>query len=445
MKTLAGLLLAVTFGVGCTSAPEPVDYAELEAMDRRFTRSVGGAAKETLEEILRKEELTLEDALRVADLMNPVLAAERRNIDLAGAAVWEARLYPNPVLLLEFEDYRTKDRATIGKMQRSAGLSVPLVVSGRIGAATAVAEKEREIAAVNYVWRRREILSAVKAAFLGLLGSRRRVELGQETRDLARTFHTVTEDRFRAQAVPEMEVLKSAVALAKAESDLKIAEKDLGVAVKVLQATMGNVEFPKDKFAGELSARFTSPSFEALRGHVVTIHPLLESARNAKEAAELALELARRERIPDLGLDVTAGRDPEDDSIIEAGLSVPLPLFNRNQAHIARAEARIRQAEHELDAVRNELLLRLTEAYRTFAANQERVSTYVDDILPKAEKAYGQTQEGYRLGKHSYLDVLDAQRTLADARSAYVAALADLNLSAVELEKLTGMRLEPIR
>lgn len=437
------LLLAVFIGTGCGAAPRPVALTDLEGIDHRFTSPAPSEPRKVADQLLSKDELTLAEVLVLADLMNPELASERKNIDLATAAIWEAKLYSNPSVLLELEDYKT--RSTLGSSKRTAGISIPLVFSGRIGAATSQAEKEREIATLVYVWRRREILSDVKRAFVGLLASRRNAELARETRDLAKTLHDVTNDRFKAQAIPEMELLKSAVNLAKSEVDLKLSEKDLAIGIKTLHARIGIIDFPNEKFSGVLISRYTVPSLEALRGQVTALHPLIEGALRSKEAAELQLTVARRERIPDVGLDLTAGIDGEDDTIIQAGISIPLPLFNRNQAKIAASEARIQQAEFKLQAVKNDLILRLTEAYKNFAAAQDRVTTYTDEILPKAQKALDQTNEGYRQGKFGYLDVLDAQRTLAEAKIAYAAALGDLNLSATELEKLTGTRLESVR
>lgn len=443
MKQLIFGLAAVGFVAGCSTAPEPLSIYDLEKTDHRFEPSDRKPGCSVAEDLLKKEEFTLQDVLAIADAMNPQLAAERKNIDLATAAIWEAKLYPNPSFLLSIEDYKFKDG--FGRSKRTAGLFVPIVVSGRIGAATSLAEKDREVAAVNFVWRRREILSDVKRAFAALMASRRNVELTRETRDLAKAFHDVTNERFKAQAIPEMELLKAAVQLAKSESDLRLTEKDQAVSVKALQSLMGNADFPKEKFTGELYNRFTVPSFEALRGQVVTLHPLLEAATKAKEAAQLSLSLARTERVPDLNLEVLGGVDGERDGIIEAGFSVPLPLFNRNQGRIAIAEIRIRQAEDQIQVIRNDLTLRLTEAYKNFTAAQDRVAVYRDEILPKAQKALDQTTEGYRQGKFSYLDVLDSQRTMAEARIAYAVSLGDLNFASIELEKLTGTKIEPIR
>ena len=89
--------------------------------------------------------------------------------------------------------------------------------------------------------------------------------------------------------------------------------------------------------------------------------------------------------------------------------------------------------------------LSLIEAYRNFAAAQDRVKTYRETILPKAQKALDQTNEGYKAGKFSYLDVLDSQQTLTEARIAFLFALQDLNRFVTELEKLTGSRIQGIR
>lgn len=436
---VVGALIALA---GCGGPPEPIRLADLEQTDRAFAQPSPEDRPGRAPELLKKDSLTLDDVLALAEAMNPQLAAERKNVDLATAAVWDAGLYPNPFATLQVEDYRT--RGGFGSSKRTAGVGIPLVVSGRIGAATSVAEKERDAAAANFVWRRREFLTEVKRAFTAHLAARRSSELLRETRDLAKSFRDVTNERFKAQAVPEMELLKASVQLARSESDLKLAERDLAVSLKTLQTLMG-ADLPKATFTGDLVTRFGEPSLEGLRAQLTNAHPLLGAAMREREAAVLRVALVRAERIPDLGLEIRGGVDGAGDAVVEGGLSVPLPLFNRAQARLASAEIQARRAEDVVAAVRNDLLLRLATAHAAFLSAQERVKTYLEDILPKAERANGQTQEGYRLGKFSYLDVLDSQRTLADARIAYAASLAELNLAATELEKISGTRLEPAR
>ena len=435
-RFLPAVLLAAACG-----GPSPIDLRDYEAPDHRFQEPPVRSAAEA---ILRKEELTLEDALKIADLLNPTLESERRSVDLATAAIWEASLHPNPTLGVQIEEYRTSG-GSFGDSKRVAGVTIPIALAGRIGKATSAAEQDRVVGALTYVWRRREILNGVKRAFVRVLATRRAEGLARETRDIARSLHVLTDDRFQAQAVPEMQVLKTAVNLATAESDLKRAESAAAISVKALLALLGDIDFPKDRFAGDLALRFTVPSLEALRGQVLALHPLGEAARAAREAADLHVAAAEAAWPADIEITVAAGKDGGNDTIFEGGIAVPLPLFNRNQGVIRAAEIRRRQAELHVQSVRNDLLLSLEETWRTFTTAQERARVYREEILPKAQKALDLTDEGYKLGKFGYLDVLDAQRTLAESRTAYTAALEDLNLSAADLEKLTGTRLQAIQ
>jgi cobalt-zinc-cadmium efflux system outer membrane protein len=441
LSWVAPLLSAFCAGCG---GPEPLGTLGLDESDRRFVSPPQVDPQPFVDTLLGKEFLTLEDVLAIADRMSPTLAVERKNIDLSTAEIWEAKLYPNPSITVEVEDYATQG-GSLGHSHRTAGVRLPVVVGGRVGAATSLAEKNREVAAVQYVWKRRQLLTDVKKAFVSVLAAKRSAELMRETRDLAKTLHDVTQERFKAQAIPELDLLKAAVQLAATESNLKLTEKDLAVSVKSLHALMGNVDFPNEKFAGELHSRFTTPSLESLRGQVTAVHPLLEAAARSREAADLQLSLAKAEAIPDVGVAFSGGKGSDDESILEGGIEIPFPLFNRNQGRIHASETLIQRADLQMQAVRNDLILRLTAAYREFTAAQDRVVVYKEEILAKAQRALDQTHEGYKLGKFSQLDVLDSQRTLAEARTAYAAALHDLNKSAVELELITGTKLEPIR
>jgi cobalt-zinc-cadmium efflux system outer membrane protein len=123
---------------------------------------------------------------------------------------------------------------------------------------------------------------------------------------------------------------------------------------------------------------------------------------------------------------------------VEGGIEIPLPLFNRNQAKIAGAGIRIRQADFRIGQVRNEILAELSRIFADYTAAREAALQYEKEILPSVIMAYRQTREGYTNRKFSYLDVLDAQGTLVETRSAHLVALRDLAWAAADLERLTG-------
>lgn len=437
-----GLPVLALLLAGCRTASTPPVPPSLPAPS---VPASPARPEDPLAALLAKEAIGLEDLLAFADARNPDLAADRRELDIAGIAVEEAGLRPNPSGVVSVEEWRTRDGATAGRTERTLGIRFPVVVGGRIGAATSAAEKRREAAAFRYAWRRREVLGGVKGAYVALLAARKELALAGEASADARGLRDRAEERFRAQVAPEMEVLKAGVHLAEAERRVREAENERAVALGGLRALLGGASVPEERVRGDLAARFALPPGEDPAAWIEPSHPLLEEARCAREAAEREVSLARAEATPDFGLELAAGVGPEDDAIVEGSLEFPLPFFHRNGPRIAAAEARVLQAGLRAEAVRNDLRLRLALAHRGLLAAADRHRSYEEEILPRARKALEQTDEGYRQGKFGFLEVLDAQRTLAESRAAHLSALADLNARAMELETLSGRSLEPVR
>ena len=437
---VAAIGLVSLLHVGCATG-EPSGLGPVEQSDWRFIAPPPPEPEDKAAELRCKGELTLDEALRLADVSNPELAAERKNIDLATAALWQAKLYPNPALVYEFEEWAFADG--LGDSKMTAGISTPLVVSDRIGAATRLAEKEREVAAIRFLGRRRSLLSDVKRAFLRVLAARSRVALAGETRDLARSLRDAAKERFLAEAVPEMEVLKASVSLARAEVDLRAAQKEMAVASEALLGLLGAPDGQDVRFVGDLRTEFPGVDLAQIRRQAEATHPLVLAAKKQKEAAERGLELEKAKRWRDWELGVRGGRSSAPAFVLEGGIRIPLPLTGKNQAAIRAAEIRVVQAGLELEAARNALLPRVAGAGHAFMAARDRVEIFRSTILPQAGKALDQTREGHRLGKFEYLDLLDAQRTLAEARIGHAAAGAELNEAAATLEELSGTRFVP--
>lgn len=431
MKRL--LLLVPLAAAACGGPPAGVDHRAMETADAPFA----AAPRDRIDDILSKPALSLEDALAVADVRNPELNAARKNIDLAAAAEWEASLYPNPSLQLGVEDF-APNSGSLGRSKRTAGLTQPVIVGGRRGAAMDVARKERDIEAVRYLWTRRTILTNVKRAYSDVLVATQAVDLARRTRDLSKTFHDLVRKQFEAQAVAEAPLLKAAVDLAKAEIELAAAESRLTAGLKSFKGMLGNVDLAVETLSGKLRTSFDPPPLDDLRRRIEGGDPRVRLALLGKERAELLRDLAEAEAVPDVGVQAAGGADESGNGVVEFGFDVPLPIFNHNQAKVAAAEIMIRQAEFEIAAQKNAVVVDLTEKYMAFTAARTRVSGYKDTILPKARTALEQTTQGYEAGNFTFLEVLDAQRTLAESTAAFVDALQDLNTLAAELEKLSG-------
>lgn len=136
-------------------------------------------------------------------------------------------------------------------------------------------------------------------------------------------------------------------------------------------------------------------------------------------------------------MSVGAQHDSErdlDQAII--GVSVPIPLFDRNQGNLEAALRQSDQARDELMATKLRIATQLDQALGRFATARSELTFLERDILPGAQGAYDAVLKGFELGKFSFLDVLDAQRTLFSARSQQLDALRKAHHAAAALGAL---------
>ena len=175
--------------------------------------------------------------------------------------------------------------------------------------------------------------------------------------------------------------------------------------------------------------------------------PDLEAARRGVERADANRALAGTEIWEDwtVGLGYERTRDVFDppigtkrDSFLSLGLTVPLPLWNRQQGRIAAAEAERHRSRRSRDA----LVLHIEEEIRAAEAQvrtlRVSVDAYAQDILPEATRSQELFERGYRQGLVGIAELLQAQRQYNESRSLYFELLGDLRQAAIALEAATG-------
>ena len=166
-------------------------------------------------------------------------------------------------------------------------------------------------------------------------------------------------------------------------------------------------------------------------------HPSLSAAQANLDRAQLDHRRARLEPYPDVKVGVAGGRIGEtDESIIEVGFSVPLPILDRGKGKQQETRANVRSAEAELQGVQQQLQREWANALKRYRTAGEQVANYRERILPKAAEASRLVQTGFEQGKFNFIDLVDTQRTTAEARLAYQGKLLELNIAQAELEAL---------
>jgi cobalt-zinc-cadmium efflux system outer membrane protein len=161
------------------------------------------------------------------------------------------------------------------------------------------------------------------------------------------------------------------------------------------------------------------------------------AAQASKQRAEAESRRARLEPYPDVKLGAAGGQEAGGaGSIVQFMLTVPVPIFDRSKGRKQEARANVSAAESELAAVEQRLLRDWGMASQRLRTAMEQVATYRERILPKANEALRLVQRGFEEGKFGFIDLLDTQRTVAEARLAYQSKLLELNIAQADIEAL---------
>lgn len=167
--------------------------------------------------------------------------------------------------------------------------------------------------------------------------------------------------------------------------------------------------------------------------------PQMRLARVEIDRQEAGIAVEKSRRIPDLTVSLGSQYSSEDRERVNlVGLSMPLPLFDRNQGNVLAASRRADQARDLRNAAELRLRSEVQQAYQQWRTAQGAISGFEGDLLASADSALENTTRGFQMGKFGFIDVLDAQRTLIDVRSRYLQALGEALDAWVRLERIYG-------
>jgi cobalt-zinc-cadmium efflux system outer membrane protein len=264
------------------------------------------------------------------------------------------------------------------------------------------------------------------------------LRLAQQASELARRVASATGRRVVAGKVSPVEETRARVAASTVGLELIRAQSTLATARARLATLWGNPSPRFEQVVGEFEVLPELPALAAQRA-LLAQAPAMQVAQVELERRQALTQVERSRRAPDVALTVGSRRSEElGRSQAVIGLSVPLPLFDRNQGALLEAARRTDKARDGLAATAARLETELVQAREDYASARAQAQTLRDEILPGARSAYEATSTGFDYGKFGFLDVLDAQRTLLQAQSHYLTTLADAHRAQAAIFRLTG-------
>ncbi len=386
-------------------------------------------------------DLTLRQAIELAFAGNPDLASFSWEVRSGDARILQAGLIPNPEIGVNVENilgsgpFRNFDSS-----ETALSISQLVELGGKRAARIRLASAGKEIVGWDYEAKRADLAAEVAKSFVEVLATQERLTLAEETTRLAGEVLNAVSARVAAGKVSPVEEMKARVAFSVSRIELERVTRSLAAARTKLAATWGSSKPVFSRAVGRLDQVTPIPPVEELANRL-TRNPDIARWAVELEQRKAVLAQERAERIPNVT--ISAGvrrlRTPEtDDPALVFGAAIPLPLFNRNQGKILESQYQVSRAEREREAAGNRVRAALSGAYQALAIGYAEANTLKSVVLPGARNAFESASEGFRQGKFGYLDVLDAQRTLFEARGRYVEALGAYHKAMADTERLIG-------
>lgn len=385
--------------------------------------------------------LTADDAVREALAANRDLQAAALSIEVAKGGLLQAGRLANPALDLSFAD----DFAFGGEGERSGSVSFSqsFPITARLAREKDVAGRDVAIAEAEVRDFIRNLVADVQSAFYSVRSMNEQLEVTRELVASIRAVENATARRVEAAEASPAEVGLLRIERLRLEQDAQRFIRQRGVAGATLARLLGREGLDGMTPVGDLDPG----PLATLPAGSLDVRPDLQAAGRAIERADADRALSRAEIWEDwtVGLGYERERqvfdspiDIKQDSFLALGISVPLPLWNRQQGRIAAAEAELRRSRRSREA----LVLRIGEELRSaevrFATLRSSVDAYAEEILPEATRTQSLFERGFRQGLVGIAELLQAQRQYNESKAFYFELLGDLRQAAIDLESARG-------
>ena len=381
------------------------------------------------------------DELRAsARAVHPTLASARAEVEAAGAALKQQRIFDDPVASF---DTGWADGAIESGTEWRVEFFQSIPLPGHRRERIRFAE-----AAVDRAQYDQLVLEALLDYEVGRLWAeavlaKRSAEVAAQNEEIARRLLEILKHRVEAGEAAPLEAVKARTEWFARRRLARELDQKLS-ATRAALDIICNRSLGRDfVLAGFLDSPRTLPPVETLLARLEGSNPELQAARATGAEAEAVLAAERKAMFPDLVLSV--GRESElDKEATGGGIAFRLPIWNRNRGQVAAADARLYGVRAEIDARRLDLGLELEEAVLAYRMAAEDLGLYDGGWRDSAARAVEIAEFSYENGESSLLDLLDAQRSLLKVGLNEIEARARLTVARLHLERLLGLSLEEV-
>ncbi|MGR3174738.1 MAG: TolC family protein [Candidatus Scalindua sp.] len=405
--------------------------------------SMAQVSDPTRREEIKTKTVNLKECITIAFENNLQLAAERKRLDLAEAERIKASLLLPANPKLGSETGARESSSTGRDTDYTIALSQEFEVFGQRRKRIRVAEKNIERVRFEIHDVERIIISSVKLAFYEVLTSLEIAKLRESVKDIFERLWDATRERYKAGAISALELNSIKIKYGLARQQLLVAKKDHQNRLLNLKLLLGKSGDEALNIEGKLSYEKLQTNMEDILASAYKTRPDLKAIEFEKERASKEISLRKAEIIPNLDLSGFFTRESGTDDILGGGVSISIPIWDRKQSELKKARTAKDVANINIKKRYLEIQKEVETSYRSFMAAKEGIVIYKDEIMPQVNESLKLNEISYKEGKINFIGFLTVQSDLIETQAAYLNALLDYNNAIINLETVSGVKLQP--
>lgn len=386
--------------------------------------------------------ITLQGAINKSLSSSPRLKASEASLLASQGGRKQSAALPNPEVGFEVENIQGSGQLKgFESAESTLGVTQLIEVGGKRSARIGMADQDVTLARFDRDAVKLDLIRDVQLAYADAVAAQEEVKLAEDEKKLATEVLKSVKKRVDAAREPLIQQSKAEITFASSEIAYEQAQRDLTSAKRFLAALWGS----KEDFELDNSAFFniTEPETISETNDYLKNNPDFAryDSEVMKSKAAFELEMANAVPDPSLSAGIRNFRDTGDEAFL-VGVSMPIPVFNLNRGNIEKARHELSQTKNSKNASMLTLNANLIKAQADLATSYQQAISLRDKILPASEKAFSLSNQGYQAGKFAYLEVLDSQRTLFEAREQYHNTLKEYHRNKAEVERLLAIHLQ---
>ncbi len=450
LKKLAFMaVLACLFGAGCQAENEQTGFHEYHRVNNGAELSKTAKA-DTSVPLELNDSSQLSDYLAYAALNNPGLKAAFNRFKAALDRVPQVKALPDPRFNYKYfiEEVETR----VGPQQQSFGISQAFPWFGKLDLKGDVALEAANAAKQRYEAVKLKLFYEVKDAYYEYYYLAKSIDITKENVSLVKHLESVTRSRYKTAAGSHPDVIRAQVEMGKLEDRYRtLLDLQQPIVARLNAALNRPVETDIPSPTG-IQFDEVDVADQELLARLITENPELKVLDFRITQNEKSIALADKDYYPDFTLGVSfidtgdsLASNPNDngkDPVI-ASLSMTIPLWREKyDASVRQAKSLYHAAKRNKTQKANSLSAELKMAIYRFRDAGRKVDLYGNALLPKAKESLKVTESGFRAGKSSFTDLIDAQRILLEFALSKERALTDRAKWLAKLEMLVGHKIQ---